>query len=89
VKEIGSGAAFGEMSLMYDHLRSATIQWKKETWIGILEKTDYTEILGNNEKRILNEKIKFMAQIQLFSKWSKTSIHRLLFHFQAMTFKRN
>jgi hypothetical protein len=26
VKEIGSGAAFGEMSLMYDHLRSATIQ---------------------------------------------------------------
>jgi CRP-like cAMP-binding protein len=87
VSEVSSGGAFGEMSLIHGAPRAATITCKKETWIGILEKTDYYDILGKHDLEVLDQKIKFLQKIPLFTKWSKTSVNRLLFHIEEVTYK--
>ena len=44
-----AGEAFGEISLLHGHPRSASMKCKTECWIGILAKNDYYDILGKYE----------------------------------------
>ena len=47
VAELGAGMSFGELALLNDKPRNATIMCKENTEFAVLEKVHYKELLGN------------------------------------------
>jgi CRP-like cAMP-binding protein len=79
VTEINAGGSFGEMALMNSAPRTASIRCVSSAWLGILDKSDYSSILGKYDIKLLDSKVKFIRKISLFKKWSKISVSRLIF----------
>ena len=46
ISEIKAGGSFGELSLLYESLTTATIKCKEECDFAVLQKAEYKEILG-------------------------------------------
>lgn len=60
IQVLYSGAAFGQMSLMHETPHYTSFQCKRDSWIMILEKSSYTEILGKYEYQKNEAKSKFL-----------------------------
>lgn len=59
------------------------------THFAILGKQDYNRVLGNIEKRALNEKINFLRSIPVFSKLTKTALGKLSYYFTPKKLLKN
>ena len=66
------------MALIQGCPHYTSMQCKRESWIGILNKNEYNEILGQYQNQKIKETLKFLQQIQLFEKWSKSRLTRML-----------
>ncbi|CAG9312294.1 CNBD2_4 [Blepharisma stoltei] len=88
VGKLSQGMAFGELALLKDIPRSATIQCVTDTHFAILEKEDYLKILGKVEAEKLDALIDFFAGIPLFRGWTKKAIGRLTYYFKSKSFIR-
>lgn len=66
VARLKNGMSFGELALLKDMPRSASIQCTQDTHFAILEKEDYLRILGKVETKKLDSLIDFLAQIPIF-----------------------
>lgn len=50
VKELGDGSAFGELALLNNKPRLATIKCLKETYVATLSKENFNKILKEHEE---------------------------------------
>lgn len=57
-KTLGTGAAFGELALITDQPRSATVVCKTQCSFAVLEKEDYQQILGTFDKEVMWIRVK-------------------------------
>jgi MinD superfamily P-loop ATPase len=53
----------------------------KSSHFAVLNKLDYNKVLGNIERRALQEKIQFLRSIPIFSKLTKTSLGKMSYFF--------
>ena len=83
-----SGGSFGELALISDRPRSATIQARERSSFLVLSKTDFTKILGGIAEKRLVVIIKFMQQLIYFRSWSRVSLVRLAYYFVLKKYKR-
>ena len=86
---LGSGGSFGELAIIKDQPRSATIQCSKPTHFATLYKNDYLRILGQMSSRRLEELINFFYSLPTFDGWSKRNLIKLSYYFRAAKYKRN
>lgn len=63
VAQLGIGVGFGELALLNDAPRSATIYTIEDSQFAILEKADFTNIMA----KVIREK--FASQVQFLSKF--------------------
>ncbi|CAG9331801.1 CNBD2_16 [Blepharisma stoltei] len=89
VGEYGPGSAFGELSLIKDMPRSASILCIADTEFAVLYKDDYLRILGKSETIRLDEMIGFFQTMPMFKNWGKKAIGRLTYFFKDKSLVRN
>ena len=86
---LGPGGTFGELALIKDQPRLASIQCLKDTHFATLCKSDYMRVLGHLSSKKLEEMISFFVSLPTFSGWSKRSLIKLSYYFRTVKFKRN
>lgn len=86
---LARGGYFGELALLREQPRSATIQCIKNTHFATLCKNDYLRILGRVSTQKLEELISFFNSLPTFTGWSKKSLIKLSYYFRVLKFKRN
>lgn len=89
--EIGilyNGNSFGELALISERPRSATIEVRERSSFFVLNKADFTVILGDIAEKRLNSLIKFLQNVTLFQSRSKSSLVKLAYYFQPRRYKR-
>ncbi|CAG9311603.1 unnamed protein product [Blepharisma stoltei] len=86
---INEGGSFGELSLISERPRAATIIAEEKIILGVLSKVNFKKILGNLAEKKLNEKIKFLQTLPMFSNWSKIALYKLGFYFSRILYKKH
>ena len=58
-----SGESFGELALISSNPRAATIKCSSDTQLASISKSEYQEIIGKLDKKMLEKKILMMKNI--------------------------
>lgn len=89
VCKLSTGGSFGELALLRDQPRSATIICQQNTHFATLCKNDYLRILGHASTKKLEEIVTFFSSLPTFAGWSKKGLIKLSYYFHTLKFKRN
>jgi cAMP-dependent protein kinase regulator len=76
-----TGDTFGELALLVDQPRAATIRAKVDTHLAVLDKESYIDIVGKADHENLDFVVKILSAIPMFKKWAKASLQRLSYFF--------
>ena len=79
VSELSSGTAFGELALIKDQPRAATIKAITACHFAVLNKEDYLKVIGKAEHHKLEQTIFFLRKIPLFSNLPRKKLERLTY----------
>ena len=88
VSELGPGKSFGELALLQDSARSASILCKEFTILAKLTKDNFNLVLKEEQARRLNEKISFIHSMPAFQSWSRLDLSKLTYYLKEKTYKR-
>ena len=89
--EIGvlkTGNSFGELALISDRPRSGTIHVLERSSFFVINKRDFTKILGSIAETRLNRIVHFLQKVQIFSSISKSYLMRLAYFFTPSRHKK-
>ena len=75
VGELSSGAAFGELALLHDDRRRATIVCKEYSEFLKVDKPDFDEVLKKNHKKEWKERMNYFKEHSLFEEWTPANLH--------------
>lgn len=88
--------AFGELALIKDQPRAATIKAITDCHLAVLNKEDYLRVIGKAEHHKLEQTILFLRKIPLFSNLPRKKLERLTYflikknyHRKQVVFKAN
>ena len=74
VGELGIGSAFGELALLHDARRRATILCKEDSEFLRIDKPDFDMVLKKNHERELNARMQHFQENPVFANWTKTNL---------------
>ena len=87
--KLTSGMAFGELALLKNQPRSASIKCIEPAHFMILSKENYLKILGKSDARKLEEIVEFLHSVSIFTHYSKRALDKLSYYFKSHCFSRN
>ena len=88
IAQLSSGQSFGELSLIKNQPRAATVVCMESCYFMTLSKDNYLRLLGKSFSKMLEEKIEFLHSLSVFSIWSKKSLEKLSYFFIHKTYKQ-
>lgn len=88
VEYYSRGDSFGELALLHNRPRSASILCTQNCDFGVLEKEDYNRILAKVHECIINKKADFLQSLPMFTGWTRNSLQKLSYYFKERTLKR-
>ena len=74
-----AGQSFGELALLYNSPRSASVQAVRITHLAVLTKADYDEIIKNLDVKDLKQRVETLKICPMFSHWTKMSLSKLAY----------
>lgn len=80
--EIKTGQSFGELALIKNQPRMASIYCTSPCHFATLSKADYNRILAAVFERQLDLKVEFLSSLQVFKDWTKMSMTKLSYYFR-------
>lgn len=89
-EEVGTlvaGESFGELALISEKPRAASIKAKEHTKLLVLHKDDFKQILGSLAERQLMNKVRFLQSLPYFFSWTKSLLVKLAYFFTPMSIK--
>lgn len=89
VTELGPGASFGELALLQDAPRAASILCKEKTVLAVLRKEHFNAVLKDFQGQKLNEKLVILREMPAFQGWPRLSLSKLTYYLQERHFKRS
>lgn len=87
--QLQTGASFGELALISNKTRAATIRCLENTHFAVLSKEGYEKVLGKIEHAKLNKLVDFLKSVPTFKHWSKSALLKLTYFFKKKSFIRN
>jgi len=92
MKEVATlkfGQSFGELALISNKPRAATVKTLTSWYLAMLGKSDYQQIYGIIEKNKLNKKIDFFKSLPLFSSLTRDAVGKITYFFTVKNLIRN
>lgn len=89
VAQLSTGMAFGELALLKNQPRAASIKCLTNCHFAVLSKVDYMKVIGKAEAKFLDKKIQFLQETPFFAKWSKKQLEKVSYYFAYKSYKRN
>lgn len=77
IAQLKEGQAFGELALIQQKPRMATVRCVRKTHMIVLTKEAFDSVIGKMERRILNDKINFLRNIPVFKLLTKNSLAKI------------
>ena len=84
-----SGRSFGELSLISNKARAATIRCEEPTHFATLDKATYEKVFAKLEEISLNEKIDLLKTVEVFQNWSRTGLSKITYYLKERQYQRN
>lgn len=78
---LDNGHSFGEVALIEQKPRLATIRCLQDSHFAVLSKKDFNKVLGIIERKKYNEKIQFLRSLPYFSQLTRASLGKLIYQF--------
>ena len=88
VSELKPGDSFGELALMSDKPRAASIEAKEISILAVLSKDEFKKVLIQEAERALNEKINYLEKLPIFRGYSRGLVGKLSYYFQEIKYKK-
>lgn len=88
VARLQDGCSFGELALLKNDGRAATIQCATQTRFATLHRKDYIWTIGQEEKRKLKEVVTFFRGFRIFANLRANVIEKVVKYMEKMDFKR-
>lgn len=89
VNTLEEGMSFGELALIKDQPRAASIQCITECHLATLEKKDYMTILGNITLKKIDSLTAFLKELSVFKTCTMKFVQRLSYYFKSVKYLRN
>ena len=83
-----AGSSFGELALISNQPRAASILCREATHLAVLERDEYRRILGRIDNDKLEAKVQLLQKHPAFCTLSKSAIQRISYFFTEKAFKR-
>ena len=83
-----TGDSFGELAVMKNQPRAASILCKTDCHFGVLDRADFLRIIGKIKEIKLIRKVDFLQKLGLFQRWTKGSLIKLSYYFKERTYRR-
>lgn len=84
-----TGQSFGELALIANKPRAATIRCMSDTHFAVLSKQDYDKVLGKIEYSALSKMVDFLKVVPIFKHWSRTDLSKLTYYMTKQQYKRH
>lgn len=88
VSELKVGDSFGELALISDKPRAASIEAKELSIVAVLSKAEFKKVLIQEAEKALKEKINFLENLPVFKGYSRGLVSRLSYYFQEIKYKK-
>lgn len=88
VAHYDTGMAFGELALIKEQPRAASVLCEVDSHFAVLSKEDYLNIIGKIESQKLELFIEFLHDIPTFRLWTKKNLELLTYHLVKVPYKR-
>jgi cGMP-dependent protein kinase len=89
VGTLGPGKPFGELALVINKPRAATVTCIEPSNFITLDKRDFDICLAKIERKRLNKMLNFMRELPCFKGWTHTSILKFSYYLKKEKFSRN
>ncbi|KAL4460804.1 hypothetical protein ABPG72_005652 [Tetrahymena utriculariae] len=89
VRQLEAGDAFGEIALMNNARRTASIICKEETTFAVLSKQSYDKILSQYHQAEQEKNISFLRELTIFNQLGKSKLDALYRLMEKQELKRN
>jgi len=88
VATLSAGQSFGELALISQKPRAATIRCLENCHFAVLSKQDYEKVLGKKEQALFNKMTDFLRSMPIFMHWTKNALLKLTYYFKKREFQR-
>jgi CRP-like cAMP-binding protein len=88
VAELKTGDSFGELALISDKPRAASIESREITVVATLSKIDFKKVLIQEAERALKLKVDFLERLPVFAGYTKNSVSKLSYYFNEKRFRK-
>ena len=88
VSKLGGGTQFGDLALQYNQPRGATIQCTQRTLLATLSRTDYSLIIGKEQKRKMKQIVDEVKNYRIFQTLRPTVIVKIFHYMEKVEFQR-
>ena len=89
IRVLGSGESFGELALLNNNPRSATVKCLTQCYFAVLSQRDYKKILRTDAEKTVKERVSVLKQILVFKHVSESSLKSLAYVLTEETYKKN
>jgi CRP-like cAMP-binding protein len=89
VDVLSPGDSFGELALISERPRAASVIAKGHLSLLVLKKTQFKAILGAISEKKVSLKVKQLKNFPYFASWSKNALSRLTFYFRLSQISHN
>lgn len=83
-----AGSGFGELALINDQVRAASILCREPTYLAVLERDEYKRILGRIDDAKIEAKVQLLLRHPAFANWGKAALQRVSYFFTEHSYKR-
>ena len=88
VLTMGPGESFGELALINNKPRAATVIAITDLTLAVLSKKNFKSLISKFTEKRLNEKLRFFHVHPMFINCSKTSLMKLSYHFSLQYYSK-
>lgn len=89
VSVLNAGQSFGELALINNEKRQATIKCDKDCLFAVINQAEYEKVLKKIDSRDISKKIDFFIKMPFLKHWTLTQIKKLIPSFGVMNIQRN